>query len=158
MYNYYSACARPPLKLSGEKKRKMVKSSYEISMQYFYSKCMLSLGRNRNIFHHKMKSFQIWQLFTVFVFGFCFFFLPLPTIMFGFFWLWVSQHKVNIFSSWGHLLFSPSCWCIYLKSQLRRHLDLLLCHEIATWSSSNLSKKKRSLMISNVASACEISS
>lgn len=51
VYNHYSACSRPPLKLSG-KKRKMVKIWYEISMRYFQSKCVLFMGRETNIFYH----------------------------------------------------------------------------------------------------------
>lgn len=74
--NYYSVCTRPPSILSGKKNRKMVKSSYEISLTYFYSKYLLFVGRNRNIFHHKMKSFQVWHLFTGF--GHFFLFPPSP--------------------------------------------------------------------------------
>ena len=52
-YNYYSACSRPPPKLSC-KTGKMIKSSHEISVQYFHSKCMVFMRRNRNNFCCKM--------------------------------------------------------------------------------------------------------
>lgn len=47
MYNYYSPCTIPPLKLS--KKIQLVKSSYEISVKYLQSRCLLFMGMNRNI-------------------------------------------------------------------------------------------------------------
>lgn len=76
VYNHYSACSRPPLKLSG-KKRKMVKIWYEISMRYFQSKCVLFMGRETNIFYHKKKKNQFWHLFTGLGYFFYYFIFPL---------------------------------------------------------------------------------
>lgn len=87
VYNHYSACSRPPLKLSG-KKRKMVKIWYEISMRYFQSKCVLFMGRETNIFYHKKKKINFgicllgWAIFFIILF-----FLFFPISLFYFFWL-----------------------------------------------------------------------